>query len=84
MADSPLSDAGSRWSLLAIAGLAGLCCVGVGALLGGAALVGGTAAGVTAAGGTVTTVAGAAVVALATALPLVVIGLLIRWRSSAG
>lgn len=79
---APLSEPGSRWSVLGIAGVAGLCCIGVTSLLGGAALVGGTAAGVTAAGGTVTTVAGAAVVALATALPLVVLGLAIRWRAN--
>lgn len=71
---------GSRWGLLAIAGLCGLCCVGLATLGGGAAVIGGTAAGVTAANGAIGSLGGALVVGLATALPLFVIGLFLRRR----
>lgn len=69
---------GSRWSLLALAGACGVCCIGLGALFGGAALAGGTAAGVTATSGVVRSLGGVVVTGVATAVPLLVIGLLLR------
>ncbi|MFC6616194.1 hypothetical protein ACFQAS_14910 [Halopenitus salinus] len=74
-------DDGSRWGILAIAGICGLCCVGLASLGGGAAVAGGTAAGVTAANGAVGSIGDALVVGLATALPLFVIGLFLRRRA---
>lgn len=78
MADA---DGESRWGILAIAGACGLCCVSIGAIAGGAAAVGGAAAGVTAASGVVRTLGGLVVTVVATALPLLVLGLVLRRRS---
>lgn len=68
----------SRWGLLALAGVCGVCCLSLGALFGGAALAGGTAAGATAASGVVQSLGGLLVTGLATVIPLVVLGLLFR------
>lgn len=77
-----MSDAGSRWSILSLAGICGLCCVGFGSLaLGGAAVAGGVA-GVTVADGSIRSLRGLLVTALATLLPLVVTGLILRYRRS--
>lgn len=70
-----------RWGILALAGVLGICCVSLGALAGGAAVVGGTAAGVTAATGLIDSLGGLLVTGLATALPLLVIGLFLRRRA---
>lgn len=74
------TDDGSRWGILAIAGACGVCCISLGALFGGATLAGGAAAGVTATSGVVRSFGGAAVTAIATAAPLLVIGLVLRYR----
>lgn len=71
---------GSPWGLLGLAGALGLCCIGTATLAGGAAVAGGTAAGATAVSGTVGGLGGILVTALATALPLFVIGLVLRRR----
>lgn len=71
---------GGQWGLLALVGAMSLCCVGLLALAGGAAVTGGTAAGVTAATG-VGGLGGILVTGLATALPLLVIGLFFRHRA---
>ena len=74
------TNGGSRWGILAIAGACGICCISLGALFGGATLAGGAAAGVTAANGVVRSLGGAVVTAIATAAPLLVIGLVLRDR----
>lgn len=71
---------GSSWGILGLAGALGLCCVGTASLAGGAAVAGGTAAGATAVSGTAGGLGGILVTVLATALPLVVIGLVLRRR----
>lgn len=71
---------GSPWGFLGLAGALGLCCIGTATLAGGAAVAGGTAAGATAVSGTVGGLGGILVTALATALPLFVIGLVLRRR----
>ena len=71
----------SRWGLLALAGMCGICCISLGALFEGAALAGGTAAGVTAATGAVRSLGGVVVTAIATAVPLFVLGLIFRRRA---
>jgi len=71
---------GSPWGLLGLAGALGLCCIGTATLVGGAAVAGGTAAGATAVSGAVGGLGGILVTALATALPLFVIGLVLRRR----
>jgi hypothetical protein len=78
--DGTDQDGGFR-GLLSLAGLLGICCVGLAALLGGAAVAGGSVAGVTMASGVVDTFAGLLVTGLATALPLVVIGLILHRRA---
>jgi hypothetical protein len=78
--DSP----SSHWGVLTIAGACGLCCIALGAIAGGAAATGGAMASVTAAGGVVTSLGGLLVVGLATALPLFVIGLVLRRRAQRG
>lgn len=77
----PESNEGSRWGILALAGTCGLCCLGLGAIAGGAAVAGGAAAGVTAASGLVQSLGGLVVTVVATALPLVVLGLVLRRRA---
>lgn len=72
---------GSGWGLLAFAGICGICCIGLGTLFGGAALAGGTAAGVTAASGVVRSLGGLVVTGVATAIPLLVLGLILRQRA---
>ncbi|UPV76967.1 hypothetical protein M0R89_22195 (plasmid) [Halorussus limi] len=71
---------GSPWGLLGLAGALSLCCIGTAALAGGAAVAGGTAAGATAVSGPASGLGGILVTALVTALPLVVIGLVLRRR----
>jgi hypothetical protein len=75
----PSAD-GSPWGILGLAGALSLCCIGTATLAGGAAVAGGTAAGATAVSGAVGGLGGILVTALATALPLLVIGLLFRRR----
>jgi hypothetical protein len=76
-----VSDPDSRWSVLALAGVCGLCCVGFGSLaLGGVAA--GSVAGVTVADGAIRSLGGLVVTVLATLLPLTVIGLAVRYRRS--
>jgi hypothetical protein len=71
---------GSQWGILALAGAVGVCCLGTAALVGGATVAGGSAAGVVAVRGTVGGLGGLLVTALATALPLLVIGITVRQR----
>ena len=71
---------GSPWGLLGVAGALSLCCIGTATLAGGAAVAGGTAAGATAVSGAVGGLGGILVTALVTALPLFVIGLVLRQR----
>jgi hypothetical protein len=71
----------SPWGVLTIAGLSGFCCVGLLAFSAGATVTGGTAAGVTAATGAVTSIGGFLVTALASALPILVVGLVLRPRA---
>lgn len=71
----------SRLGILPIAGLCGLCYVNLATLGGRATVAGGTAVGVTTAGGVIGSLGGALVVGLATALPLFLIGLLLRRRA---
>jgi hypothetical protein len=71
---------GSPWGLLGLAGALSLCCIGTATLAGGGAVAGGTAAGATAVSGAVGGLGGTLVTALATALPLFVIGLVLRRR----
>lgn len=70
----------SPWGLLGVAGALSLCCLGTATLAGGAAVAGGTAAGVTAVSGVAGGFGGILVTALVTALPLLVIGLVLRRR----
>lgn len=70
-----------NWGILTLTGACGLCCVGLAALAGGAAMTGG-AAGTAAAGTTaVSSFGGLLVTVLATALPLFVVGLFLRYRA---
>lgn len=71
---------GSPWGLLGLAGALSLCCIGIATLAGGAAVAGGTAAGATAVSGAAGGLGGILVTALVTALPLFVIGLVLRRR----
>ena len=75
-----MSDSdGSHWGLLAIVGAISFCCVGVLALTGGAAVTGGAAAGATAATGG--GIGGIVVTGVVTAVPLLVIGLVLQRRA---
>lgn len=76
---SESGDAG-LWGSLGLAGAVGLCCTGTATLAGGAALAGGSAVGVTAASNTIGGLGGILVTGLATALPLFVIGVVLRRR----
>lgn len=80
MAESS-DNAQSRWGLLGFAGVLGLCCLGTVTLAGGAAIAGSSVAGVTTVGGGVGGFSGILATGLATALPLLVIGLILRWRT---
>lgn len=71
-----------RWGLLGLAGAVSLCCVGLFTLAGGAAVGGGIVAGVTAATGGVGGLRGFVVTGVITALPLLVIGLVLRRRET--
>lgn len=73
-------DEGSRFGVLVIAGVCGLCCLGLAGLGGGAVVAGGTAVGVTATSGLIRSAGGLLVTGLATALPLLVLGLFLRRR----
>lgn len=75
------NDNGSRREMITIAGLCGLCCVSFAVLVGGAGVGGGAAAGTTAAIGLVGSFGGILAVGLAVALPLFVIGILLRRRA---
>lgn len=68
----------SRRGLLGIAGALGLCCAGTAALAGGAAVTGSTAAATAAMSGTTGSLASLLVIGLATALPLFIVGLVLR------
>lgn len=72
---------GSKYGILALAGVCGLCCLSLGVITGGAAVAGGAAAGVTVWSGLVQSLGGLVVTVIATALPLVVIGLFLRHRT---
>ena len=74
-------DVQPTWGMLGLSGALGLCCVGTAALAGGATFTGGSVAGVTAVGG-VSSIVGILATGLATALPLFVIGLVLRWRTN--
>lgn len=63
-----------------LAAVASLCCLGPAAIVGGAAIAGGTTSGAMVAGGAIRSIGGVLVTALATALPLVSIGLVLRRR----
>lgn len=73
---------GSPWGLLGFSGALGLCCVGMASLAGGAAVAGGSAAGATVLSGSAGGLGGILVTALITGLPLIAIGLVLRWRST--
>lgn len=72
-------DDGSAWAPAALAGLLGLCCVSIPVLGGAAAVTGGTA-GVTAVASGVSTVGGFLVTFAVTAVTLVPVYFLLRWR----
>ena len=74
-----MSDDQSAQLPLGLAGLLGLCCVGLASLAGGAAVTGGVA-GATVATAGLRGLGSVLITGLATALPLTVIGLIIRWR----
>lgn len=74
------SDSRSTWGLLGIVGALSFCCVGTSTLAGGAAIAGSSAAGATAASGG--SLGGMLVTGLATALPLFVAGVVLRWRTN--
>lgn len=78
MASSP----DGTWGLLGLVGAVSLCCIGTASLVGSATVAGGTTAGMTVASGSIAGVGGVLVSALATLLPLVGIGLVLRWRVS--
>jgi hypothetical protein len=70
----------SAWGFLGVAGALGLCCVGTVTIAGGAAVAGGTVAATNAVSGGANGLGGALISGLATALPLFVIGLVLRRR----
>lgn len=72
--------ADGSWEILGVAGALGLCCVGTASLAGGAVVAGGTAAGTTAVSSGAGGLGGILVTALATVVPLVIIGLVLRRR----
>ena len=74
-----MSDDQSTWLPLGLAGLLGLCCVGLASPAGGAAVTGGVAGATVAATG-LRSLGSVLITGLATALPLAVIGLFIHWR----
>lgn len=74
------STDGARWATLGLAGVLGICCLGTAALAGGA-LVAGSTAGATAASDTIGSLGGILVTGLATALPLVAVGFVLRRRA---
>jgi hypothetical protein len=75
-----MTDRGPRRSVLALAGVCGLCCVGFGSLALGGAALGGTVVGVTATDGTIRSLRSLLVTGIATAIPLLVIGFLLGRR----
>lgn len=75
------SNNGDLWSILGLAGVLSICCIGTTALAGGAVLAGRSAAGVTAVSGTVGGLGELLVTGVVTALPLFVIGLFLRRRA---
>lgn len=74
-------DAQSTWGMLGLAGELGLCRAGTATLAGGAAIAEGSTVGVTVVSGGVG-LGGILSTGLATALPLFVIGLILRWRTN--
>lgn len=72
----------NRWGVLGIAGVLSLCCLGATTLAGGAALTGGSIASATVVNGAVGGIGELLVTGLATALPLLVIGIAIHYRIS--
>lgn len=72
----------NQWGILGLAGMLSLCCVGTAVLTGGAVLAGGSVAGATVVNGGVGGIGGVIVTGLASALPLVAIGIGFRYRIS--
>jgi Ca2+/H+ antiporter len=70
---------GSQWGFLAIVGAMSFCCVGLLAIIGGATVTGGAAASATAATGG--GIGGIVVTGVVTAIPLLVIGLVLQRRA---
>lgn len=73
--------AGSRWGFLALAGALSFCCIGLAALAGGAAISGGAVSGSMVAGGAIRSLGGLLVTGLATAIPIVIIGIVLHRRA---
>ncbi|WP_135819676.1 hypothetical protein [Halostella litorea] len=77
--DEDDSDGGRTLpAYLGVAGLASLCCVGVGTVVGGAAVAGGAGTVTAAAGGA--NVVGSLISGLVTLATVAAVGLVVRWR----
>lgn len=72
----------NQWGILGIAGILSLCCVGPAVLAGGAAVAGGSVAGTTVVNGGIDGIGGLVVTGFASALPLVAIGIGLRYHVS--
>lgn len=72
---------GGRWSAIGLAGVLGLCCIGLGTLAGGAALAGGSAAGVTAVSTSTGGLGGIVVSGVVTAVTILFVGVFLRRRA---
>jgi len=76
---SETDDAGRPLSAyLGVAGIASLCCIGAGTVVGGAAVAGGASTVTAAAGGA--NVAGSVISGLVTLATVAVVGLAARWQ----
>ncbi|TQQ82750.1 hypothetical protein EGH24_04720 [Halonotius terrestris] len=73
-----MSDDESVLGALSLVGLISFCCIGIGAAAGSAALIGGAAGTTVAIGGASTR--GTLITALVTALTVLCITLIVRWR----
>lgn len=71
-------DGGIRRTYLGVAGLASLCCVGAGTVVGSAAVAGGAGSVTAAAGGA--NAVGSLISGLVTLATVAVAGLVVRWR----
>jgi hypothetical protein len=77
--DAPRTDDGRPLSAyLGIAGLASLCCVGVGTVVGSAAVAGGAGTVTAAAGGA--SAVGSLISGVVTLATVAAVGLVVRWR----